>query len=85
MSEIWNSARPRWWLSAHYHQRISEQVSRNGFTTRFEILDCNLSGENGLGWMIVDNEALLLAGNDPIISPPTGQLTKRISIKKRVE
>lgn len=80
MSEIWVSARPRWWFSAHYHQRVSEQVYRDGLSTRFEILDCNISQESGFGWVTIDDEALRLRGDNSRISPAAGRLTKTISL-----
>ncbi len=68
MSALWSRARPRWWFSGHYHQRVSVIVDDPaGFATRFEVLDCDLAQNSGRGWVAVDFEALKLAGDDPSV------------------
>jgi hypothetical protein len=64
MSAIWTSARPRWWFSGHYHQRVSARLANpDGSSTRFEVLDCDESEDTGRGWIIVEAADLSEAGS----------------------
>jgi hypothetical protein len=73
MSSVANLVTPRWWLSAHYHRRVSQLVTtREGHRFRAELLDCD--GTMTLGWLLADPAALALDGSDPRIRPKPGTL-----------
>ena len=79
MSVILASARPRWWFGGHYHRRHSELVThQEGFRTRVEILHCEQSTSSGMGWTVVEIEALRRSGDDQVVVPPSGVGAKRI-------
>ena len=74
MSTVADLLTPRWWLSAHYHRKVSQMVTtRGGHRFRAEILDCD--GTMTLGWLLVDPSALAADGADPRIEPAAGKLS----------
>lgn len=77
MSELARTVRPRWWISGHYHCRISTLVSvTSDDRCRVEVLNRNGSGPDQV--LIATAETLLRPGDDRKVSPGPGRTTTNV-------
>jgi len=68
LSGLARALRPRWWISGHYHERVSALIDVGGeHPCRVEVL--NRSGSGDQQFVVVTLDALRRSGDDPALRP----------------
>ena len=72
MSQLARSARPRWWISGHYHERLSALINLGQAPRcRVEILDRSGTGDNS--FFVATSDSLKRTGDDEQLTVRPGK------------